>query len=193
MIDQLRGQLVEVREGGVVVEVGGVAFWVLTPQGSVLPEGDDEVRVYTYLHVREDALELFGFGSAQEREVFRILLGVSGVGPRMALGVIAHLPPDELQSAVLSGNAGALRQVKGVGPKLAERLALELKGKLDHLELAPVGTSPKGASQKAAYLALTQLGFGAHEARRALEHVSEGDESTEVLVKKALAWLSGGR
>ncbi len=193
MIDQLRGQLVEVREGGVVVEVGGVAFWVLTPQGSVLPEGDDEVRVYTHLHVREDALELFGFGSAQEREVFRILLGVSGVGPRMALGVLAHLPPDELQSAVLGGNAGALRQVKGVGPKLAERLVLELKGKLDHLELAPAGGSPKGASQKAAYLALTQLGFGAHEARRALEHASAGDESTEALVKKALAWLSGGR
>lgn len=191
MIDQLRGALLEAREGGMVVDVGGVAFWVATPRGSVQP-ASGEVRLYTHLLVREDALELFGFGTPQEREMFRILMGVSGVGPKVGLAVMSELAPQLLQSAVLSGNVTAFKRVKGVGQKLAERLVLELKGKLDHLDLvAPGAAMSVGASQQAAYLALTQtLGFGTHEVGRALEKVRQEGDSAEALVRKALAWLS---
>lgn len=190
MIDQLRGTLLEAREGGVVVEVGGVAFWVATPRGSIQPAS--EVRLFTHLLVREDALELFGFGTPQERELFRVLLDVSGVGPRVGLALMSELAPQQLQSAVLSGNVAAFKRAKGVGQKLAERLVLELKGKLDHLDLAAPGAAVSvGANQQAAYLALTQtLGFGTHEASRALEKVRQEGDSVEVLVRKALSWLS---
>lgn len=193
MIDQLRGVMVEAREGGVVVDVGGVGYWVWTPKGSIRPaDGDDVIRVFTHLHVREDAMELYGFGTPQERELFRVLTSVSGVGPKVGLAILSELMPEQLQSAVLSNDIGALKRVKGIGQKVAERLILELKTKLDHLDLAaPEAAVSIGASQQAAYLALTQtLGFGAHEARRALEQVREDGDSTENLIKKALAWLS---
>lgn len=194
MIDQLRGTLLEAREGGVVLDVGGVAFWVSVPQGSVhFDEGEAQIRVFTHLHVREEALELFGFGTAQERELFRVLIGVSGVGPKVGLAILSDLPPEQLQSAILSGNSNALKRVKGIGQKVAERLILELKGKLDHLDLAsPEAATSIGVTQQAAYLALTQtLGFGPNEVRRALEKVRQDGDSTEALVKKSLAWLSG--
>lgn len=196
MIDQLRGVLVEVREGGVVVDVGGVGYWVSTPKGSIQPqEGEEVLRVYTHLHVREDALELYGFGTPQERALFRVLTGVSGVGPKVGLAILSELPPEQLQSAVLSGDVAALKRVKGIGQKVAQRLVLELKGKLDHLDLAPAeAVTSVGATHQAAYLALTQtLGFGAQEARRALERVREDGDTAEVLVKKALGWLSSPR
>ena len=193
MIDQLRGMLVEARQGGVVIDVGGVGYWVATPKGSVRPEdGEDVLRVYTHLHVREDALELYGFGSPQERELFRVLTGVSGVGPKVGLAILSELPPEQLQSAVLSSDVTALKRVKGIGQKVAERLVLELRGKLDHLDLAPAEAAVSvGANHQAAYLALTQtLGFGAQEARRALEQVRAEGDTAELLVKKALGWLS---
>lgn len=193
MIDQLRGVMVEAREGGVVVDVGGVGYWVWVPKGSIQPiDGDDVIRVFTHLHVREDAMELYGFGTPQERELFRVLTSVSGVGPKVGLAILSELMPEQLQSAIFSNDVAALKRVKGIGQKVAERLVLELKGKLDHLDLAPAEAAVSiGASQQSAYLALTQtLGFGAHEARRALEQVREDDDTTENLIKKALAWLS---
>jgi len=193
MIDQLRGVMVEAREGGVVIDVGGVGYWVSCPNGSIQPaDGEDVIRVFTHLHVREDAMELFGFGTPQERELFRVLTSVSGVGPKVGLAILSELQPEQLQSAVFSNDVAALRRVKGIGQKVAERLVLELKGKLDHLDLAPTEAGISiGASQQSAYLALTQtLGFGAHEARRALEQVREDGDSAEALIKKALVWLS---
>lgn len=193
MIDRVRGRLLEVRPGGVVLEVGGLGLWIAVPPGSLALEADEELQLYTHLHVREDALELYGFATPQERELFRLLIGIAGVGPKVALSVLGHLPPARLQAAVLSQDAAALRQVKGIGPKVAERLLVELRGKLDGLELGPAGPAAGGASSRAAFLALTQtLGFGAHEARRALEAVQDEGDSAEVLVQKALKWLSGG-
>jgi len=194
MIDQLRGVLVEVRAGGVVVDVGGVGYWVATPHGSIHPEsGDEVVQVYTHLHVREDALELYGFGSPQERELFRVLIGVTGVSPKIGLAVLSDLSPEQLQTSVLSNDIAALKRIKGIGQKVAERLVFELKGKLDHLDLAPPDAAVSiGATHQAAYLALTQtLGFGAIETRRALEKVREEGDTTEMLIKKSLAVLSG--
>jgi Holliday junction DNA helicase RuvA len=194
MIDQLRGVLVEAREGGVVVDVGGVGYWVSTPQGSIHPEsGDEVVRVFTHLHVREDAMDLFGFGTRQERELFRVLVSVSGVGPKVALTILSDFMPEQLQAAVLSSDVAALKRIKGIGQKVAERLILELKGKLDHLDLAPPEAAISiGATQQSAYLALTQtLGFGAIEARRALEQVREEGDTTEALIKKSLSFLAG--
>jgi len=193
VIDQLRGTLIEAREGGIVLQVGGVGLWLSVPRGSVHPDVDAEhVRVFTHMHVREDALALFGFGTAQERDLFRILIGVSGVGPKVGLAILSELPPEQLRSAVLSDNTSALKRVKGIGQKVAQRLILELKGKLDGLNLAPLDATPSlGAAQQAAYLALTQtLGFGAHEARRALERVRSEGDATETLIKKALGQLS---
>jgi len=193
VIDQLRGTLLEAREGGIVLQVGGVGLWLSVPRGSVHPEADVEhVRVFTHLHVREDTLALFGFGTPQERDLFRILIGVSGIGPKVGLAILSELPPEQLRSAVLSDNTSALKRVKGIGQKVAQRLILELKGKLDGLDLAPLDATPSlGAAQQAAYLALTQtLGFGAHEARRALERVRSEGDATETLIKKALGQLS---
>ena len=133
MIASLHGTLAFVGQDHAIVETGGVGYLVYAPRTvlGALPSVDEKVKLHTYLVVREDALTLFGFATVQQRALFEMLLGVSGVGPRVALNLISGVQPDELRAAVAQNDTARLARVPGIGKKSAERLVLELRGKLD--------------------------------------------------------------
>lgn len=165
MIGRLRGVLVAARPSGVVVEVGGVGYEVaVTPRALAdLPGVGEEIVLHTHLHVREDALALYGFATERDRDLFRLLLGASGVGPKVALGLLATMSAEELQRAVLSENADALAVAPGIGKRSAQRLILELRPKLTEVEAtAAVGGSGQVRD------ALEGLGYTPAEIREVL-------------------------
>ena len=196
MISSLRGVLLSKAPTEVVVEVGGVGYSLHIPLSTFEAIGDPPSEVYllTYLHVREDALMLYGFASAEEREMFRLLIAVNGIGPRMAQGILSGIPAGELRGHLASGNLGALTSIPGVGRKIAERLVIELREKLSRLgtlpPLAPAGSDGNAAVREEALLALTSLGYGKAAAERALrgalQELSGSELTVEVLLKAAL-------
>jgi Holliday junction DNA helicase RuvA len=181
MIGRLRGRLGGDEVSGLlVVDVGGVGYEVLTPAGTVgraRRAGSEEVELVIHTHVREDALELFGFSSENERRIFRLLIGVPNVGPKTALGVLSALPAAELSRAVRQGDVGRLTKVPGIGKKTAERLVLELKEKLPRLEAAgqkkgvPLSAGTTNAERLLA--ALTNMGYRSSEGERALKALGD--------------------
>ncbi len=195
MIARLRGRLVEVLPDGAVIDVGGVGYRVfLTPKAlAALPRGE-EVLVHTVTYVREDALSLYGFLSADERRAFELLLGASGVGPKLALALLSVHSPDALRRAVSAGDVDALTLVPGIGRKGAARLMLELKGKLG--DGAP--DLPADPAARPAYAevreALAALGYAPAEVKAALEALPEdaGALPTQELLRLALRGLAPG-
>jgi Holliday junction DNA helicase RuvA len=191
----LRGRLVEVLADGAVIDVGGVGYRVfLTPKAlASLPRGE-EVQVHTVTYVREDALALYGFLSADERHAFELLLSASRVGPKLALALLSVHSPDALRRAVSAGDVDALTLVPGVGRKGAARLVLELKGKLG--DGAP--ELPADPAARPAYAevreALAALGYAPAEIRTALEVLPEdaGALPTQELLRLALRGLAPG-
>jgi Holliday junction DNA helicase RuvA len=183
VISRLRGAPAGRTADGLVVDVGGVGYLV-APTPSVLrrSEGAAEVTIETYLHVREDALQLYGFADAAERELFVRLLGVSGIGPKVALGVVSSSAPAELWRAIASGEPARFQAIPGIGKKTAERIVLELKGSLADLEEHRVGA---GSTDVTARDALVELGYTLVEAEHALAHV-DPDLPTEERVREAL-------
>jgi Holliday junction DNA helicase RuvA len=177
--------------GSALLDVGGVGFRLLMSTRSLasLPAEGDSVTVYTYLHVREDELTLYGFENDDERMLFETLIGVSGVGPKVALAVLSSLRPDALRTAIASDDVGVLSSVPGVGKKTAQRLALELKDKLDLPDLA-AGRGARPVAIVEARDALLAMGFSAAEAAAALRSTDEG-ASAEQLLKSALKSLGG--
>jgi Holliday junction DNA helicase RuvA len=198
VIARLRGRLVDVLPDGAVIDVGGVGYRVfLTPKAlAALPRGEDVV-VHTVTYVREDALSLYGFLSAEERQAFELLLGASGVGPKLALALLSVHSPDALRRAVSAGDADALTLVPGIGRKGAARLLLELRGKLG--DGAP--DLPADPATRPAYAevreALGALGYAPAEVKAALEALPEdaGALPTQELLRVALRGLApaGGR
>jgi|HigsolmetaAR202D_1030399.scaffolds.fasta_scaffold14619_2 Holliday junction DNA helicase RuvA len=172
MIASIRGKLIFIGVDHCVVETNGVGFMVYAPRnvlGALGPIGD-EVLLYTHLHIREDVLALYGFTSMDQRHLFETLLGVSGIGPKVALSLLSSAPADELRVTIASGDTAKLSRVPGIGKKTAERLALELRGKLDVKGVpTPVGTTP-AIMQINNDLAdmLVSLGFSAAEASAAI-------------------------
>lgn len=196
MISRVRGTLVRSRPEAVeVMTPGGVAYEISVPLTVYerLPREGQEVELRTVQVVREDAVELFGFLDDHERLVFARLLTASGVGPRLALAILSTLSPDRLVRALGERDTSALRQVPGVGAKKAERLVLELQGKLDDLALAAAGPRPEGRAAEEATSALIALGYTPAQAtvavRRALEE--NGRLEGTDLIKAALARISG--
>ncbi len=189
MIGRVRGTLVARRPDAVVVDVAGVGYEVLLAARTLaeLPSLGEEVVLHTHLHVREDAMTLFGFPGEEERDLFRVLLGVSGVGPKVALAILSALRPGELRSAVAVEDAEALTVVPGVGKRSAQRLILELRPKLAaaEAELDPA-SSPLGALREA----LRGLGYGAGEIREVVSSVP-GDLPLEEQLRRALQELGG--
>ena len=131
VISYIRGPLEEKREDSVVVEAGNIGYRIFIPSSALgeLPGLGEEVKIYTYFSVREDGMSLFGFLSRQDLEMFRQLIGVNGVGPKSALGILSALKPDVLRLAVISGDAKAISKAPGVGAKTAQRIILDLKDK----------------------------------------------------------------
>jgi Holliday junction DNA helicase RuvA len=199
MIGRLTGKLLgDDVEGVVTLDVQGVGYDVAVPLGTIgraHKSPDALLTLFVHTHVREDALELFGFSSELDRKVFRLLLGVPNVGPKIALAVLSALPAPELAQAVVGEDRARLNKVPGVGKKTAERLVLELREKL--LKLGPVQTAPgSGPSAHAdgekLMGALTNMGYRPSEAERAISALKDrlGRESLSDLLRAALAELS---
>lgn len=190
MIGRLHGKLIEKTPPQVLVDVGGVGYEVDVPMSTFcnLPAEDSEITLLTHFIVREDAQLLYGFATAAERQTFRALIRISGVGPRIALAVLSGMSTQDLADAVEQGNATLLTRVPGIGKKTADRLVLELKGKLAGNAFAPAGGAAS-AAQADILSALMALGYSEREAQasvRALPAevtVSEGIR----LALKALA------
>lgn len=196
MISRLSGTLLSKSPTEVVIDVHGVGYALSIPLSTFekLGEPGTQATLCTHLHVREDALQLYGFATEQERELFRMLLGVTGIGPRMAQGILSGIPAAELKIHIASGNAGALVAIPGVGRKIAERLIVELRDRIGRLE--PSSALLAGASgeqsrvRSEALLALTALGFPRPAAEKALRAAimesREAEASVESLIKASL-------
>lgn len=195
MISRLDGTVLSARGQRLVVGVGGVGLAVaVTPQCSLSARVGDAIALHTHLVVREDELALYGFETEAELDAFELLIGVSGVGPKSALGVLAHLTPDELARAVDEQDERAFKAVSGIGPKTAKLLILQLSGKL----AAPAATAAtKGSDARADVLtALTGLGWPERTANDAIERAAvaapEAVGTTGALLRAALAILGPG-
>ena len=183
MIARLRGRAVANTPEGLVVDVGGVGYLVAaTPSAVRKADGADEVSLHTYLHVREDALQLYGFADVSERELFLQLLSVNGIGPKVALSIVSGSPVDELRRAIALEDAARFQAIPGIGKKTAERIVLELKEKL-------AAGAPEPASSAAPHAvardALVELGWSLVEAEQALAQ-TDADASPEERVRQAL-------
>ena len=194
MIGRLRGSVVA-RDGNVLlVDVAGVGYEVEVTTVTLASAGaaDTAVELFTHLVVRDDTMTLFGFRSLVERAVFRVLVKVNGVGPKVAMTVLGALPPAELARCVADRDTRLLTKVPGIGKKTAERIVIELEGRLDDLPVAP-GAPPTPADREAddAVSALVALGWRATEARKVVESVHVDGESTEDLIRSALKRMAG--
>lgn len=190
MIVGLHGILERKVSEGAIVRVGGFSLLVHLPTSTLSRLGGegDEVHLHTYLQVKEDGIALYGFTAAEELGLFHILLGVSGVGPRLALALLSVLSPDQLTLAIASGNQALLTQVPGVGKKTAERLVFELKDKVGRGWVG--AAAPGAAGNSEAVAALMSLGYTATEASRALSSLPSDRELTlEEKVRLALQSL----
>ena len=192
MIARLTGVLAENGADHAVIDVAGVGYLVQasTRTLSAIGSTGGQVMLFTEMQVREDAITLFGFGSAGERDWFRLLTSVQGVGGRVALAILSVLAPDELTRAIASGDKAMISRANGVGPKLAQRIAMELRDKVGAVELGPVGAvAPKGGASADAVSALANLGFRPAEANAAVgaavAELGEG-ASLDALVRLAL-------
>jgi Holliday junction DNA helicase RuvA len=200
VISFLEGTLIERGDGYAVIQAGGLGFEVACSNGTLTALGSPAkpgsagtpVRVFTYLHVREDALQLFGFADRAEREVFQLLIGVSGVGPKVALALLSAFTPDALAAAVAADDAAHISSVPGIGKKTAERVILELKDKLgvpQGLVGSKAGVGGSNAALEDARQALLGLGYNTTEVRLVLGEVGGDGDSAEDLIKAALKRL----
>ena len=200
MLAYLIGRVAGVTEGNLVLEVGQIGFNIKIPSGlpALLPPIGEEVKIYTYTCVREDAFLLYGFLSQDELDMFRLLITVSGIGPKGGLSILSVMSADDVRLAVLTQDAKAISRAPGVGAKTAQRLILELKDKVSMEETFVSRESAAYAAQTAglsdakreASEALAALGYSASEAAQAVRKVENADElDVEELLKAALKHL----
>lgn len=195
MITHLCGKLADKSPTFAVVDVGGVGYGTaisLITYGQ-LPENEEEVKLFTYLYVREDRMELFGFAEEDERELFELLIGVSGIGPNSAQTILSGMSLRALQEAIFHGRVGELTAIKGIGRRTAERMVLDLR---DKVRLPAAGGEGGEKADKAdashveeAVMALTALGIAASAARQAVSKVVQKNgapQSVQQLIKQAL-------
>lgn len=200
MISYIKGNLADVAQDSIVIDVSGIGWQVFVP-GQVLdhlPAMGETIKIHTWLQVREDALTLFGFLTKDDLRIFKLLIGVNGVGPKNALAILSVLTTDDLRFAILGDDAKAIAKTPGVGAKTAQRLILELKDKISledafeqkmaHVQQAQADISGVKAE---AVMALTALGYSSSEAFKALDgiNISE-DMEVEALLKQALKNMS---
>lgn len=196
MYAYLIGKVADVTEDNLVLEVGHIGYNVRIPGSMVplLPPIGEEVKVYTYTSVREDALQLFGFLSKDDLEMYKLLIGVSGIGPKGGLALLSVMSADEVRLAVISQDAKAIAKAPGIGNKTAQRIILELKDKISLEDTfaesrnvsASVSVSGIGQARTEAVEALTALGYSASDALRAVKAVEQEDMDVEALLKAAL-------
>ena len=201
VISYVKGALAEKSGDRIVVEAGPVGLGIYVPLSvlEVLPPLGEEVKIYTYLQVREDDLSLYGFLNRQDLDMFRRLIGVNGIGPKGALGILSALSPDDLRLAILTGDAKAISKAPGVGAKTAQRIILDLKDKVSAEEmLASVADTEARTSvplmQEAgreAATALVALGYSNLEASKAVKNVQiTEDMDAEAVLRASLKYLA---
>jgi Holliday junction DNA helicase RuvA len=197
VIAQVRGRLLRKEPQEAVVDVGGVGYRVAIPLSTFYRIGEpgDEVTLLTHTHVREDALALFGFLTAAEQALFERLISVSGVGPKLAVSILSGIEAPDLVAALRGSDVVRLTRIPGVGKKTAERLALELKDKVQGLaaaEEAAPAASPAGSASEDLVSALLHLGYSRPEAERGVGRaLKEGEGRFEDLLRRTLRILSG--
>ncbi len=193
MIERVTGMVAAKSVEGVVIDVGGVGFLLevsATTLRDVAPVGD-QATLFTHLHVREEALQLYGFSTEDERELFRLFLGVSKIGPKLALAALSCRRAPDLKRALAAGDVALFSSVPGIGKKTAERLILELRERMGDVDVAGAGTSAGGAAPHdgavaVARAALVELGYSVLEADGLLSPL-DAEQSVEELVRQALA------
>ncbi len=198
MFAYLEGKVAEKDLNSLVLDVGGIGFQVTCSMNTVnkAPEKDAPMKVYTFLSVREDGVELFGFATREERAMFRSLTNVSGIGPKTAVQILGSMSLRDLTKAIMSGDVNALSRAQGVGKKTAQRIALELKGKVSDEELkailgdeAPAAAAPeivRNDAVKDTLLALQSLGYTPQEAQKAVAAVQGQTQDPGELLRLAL-------
>lgn len=195
MIDYINGSITEKTPTYVVIECAGVGYMIHISLNtySHLPQINRQCKLLTHLQIKEDAHVLFGFSSAEERHMFRMLINVSGIGPSTAQMMLSAMSVSELVSCIASGNASALQTIKGIGGKTAQRITIELKDKVSKIEVdANIFSNMDNNLRAEALSALTSLGFAKTAAEKAVDKVignSDGSLSVEDIIKQSLKLL----
>ena len=203
MISFVKGKLVYIYENTIIVENNGIGYEIFVPMSVIgnMPQIGSEVMIYTYMNVREDALQLFGFLDRDTLEVFKLLITVSGIGPKGAIGVLGTLSADDIRYAVMAEDANTIAKAPGIGAKTASKVVIELKDKLKMRDVAPDIKSEIDGQQSIfednskqavsdAIEALAALGYSATEATKAVRKADTGEDTTvEELLKQSLKYL----
>lgn len=190
----IKGTLVQKNDNYIVVDANGVGYMIYTSLNSMQNTGEigKKITIYTYLHVREDVMDLFGFTTIEEKNMFMQLISVSGVGPKAALSILSVTTPAKFAVAVITNDVKTITKASGVGPKMAQRVILELKDKMktDELEIDLEDESDNILSdnRSEAISALVVLGYSLNDAQKAVKGI-DGTLSVEEIIKKALAGL----
>ena len=197
MIYQVSGNLIAKHKDFVVIEVSGIGFKITSTTNTINTiKLEQKILLHTYLHVREDALDLYGFHSTLEREVFLLLIGISGIGPKLAITILSGILPDELKDKIISGDIASLTSIPGVGAKTAKRIIVELKDKFTKIEEVSLGFSYKLNSKlyDDALNALLSLGYSSQQSKQVLDHIANGKDDNkqniETIIKTALKRLN---
>ena len=196
----IEGRVAEKSPGELVIEAGGVGYLMSCSMNTLAaaPQAGETMRLYTFLSVREDAMELYGFATREEKAMFLRLNGISGIGPRTALGVLGSMPLRDLTLAIVLGDVTALSRAPGIGRKTAQRIALELKDKVTEADFQGASVPPAAASLQGAdavneaLQALQALGYTPVEARSAVSRVRDQAAHADELVRLALRAMSKG-
>jgi Holliday junction DNA helicase RuvA len=192
MIAHLRGKLISRHPNQAIVEAAGVGYEVniSIPTFTDLPALGSEVSLFIYTHVREDALALFGFLKAEDKQLFEKLISVSGIGPKLAITILSGMPADTMVAAIKSNNLAMLTRIPGIGKKTAERMVLELRDKLDSLKGAEMAAAASPVEEDV-ISALVNLGYQRTLVEKAMGRVTKSaDESFDTLFRKSLAALA---
>jgi Holliday junction DNA helicase RuvA len=193
MIASLHGRLESISDDWAIINVNGIGFQVYMPTStlSTLGSRGQEVHIYTHLHLREDNVTLYGFASPDELGLFEILIGVSGIGPKLALSMLSAMSVEQLSMAIATGNTDLLTAVPGIGKKIAARLVLELKDKIG-AELVTAPAAQLAQENADVLAALTSLGYSVAEASRAVASLpSAPDLTLEEKIRLALGYFTG--
>lgn len=197
MITYLKGKITEIEDSSIILEVCGIGYEIFCSNRTIheLSQQEEDIKLYIYEHLKEDSHDLYGFYHKEDREIFKKLISVSGIGAKIGLQVLNRYSMSEIVDIILSGNAKALHEVNGIGPKTAQRILLELKdsvSKLAQIESYELKmASPQNLSAKhEAIEALEALGYTHQEASRAVDAIYIDRADSEVLIRKALSLLA---
>lgn len=197
MISFLKGTIAEVEENLLVLEVGGIGYQVFVTSDTAagLPSVGSRIQIYTYLYIKEDAMQLYGFLSKEDLHIFKLLITVNGIGPKGALNILGAIAPEDLRFAILSGDTKTISRAPGIGTKTAGRMIIELKDKLSLEEAFEIKlqkgeqkqTQDTSAAAKEAVEALTALGYSGADALKAVKKAAVSDDmDSEAILKAAL-------